>query len=271
MVKKLTLVTTPIGNKSDITDRAKEKLQESRVILSEDTREIRKLLEILNIDASEKQIYSFNDHDQENVSKILSKLNVDEVLFVSDAGSPIVSDPAFPLVKYFIDNNLELDTMPGVSAPIAALELSGLAPHPFTFHGFLGRKESEIAQKFNYCQSLGGTHLFFEAPTRIIESLSILAKCSPEASVSVCREITKLYQSVYRFKAQEYKSQAITEKGEFVLVVNFGEKKLVNDGQFEKLAQAYMDKKTPKNLSKLLAQILNKSVDEIYQELGSLK
>ncbi|EQC44328.1 16S rRNA (cytidine(1402)-2'-O)-methyltransferase [Bacteriovorax sp. Seq25_V] len=263
----LTLVSTPIGNLEDITLRALNALKNSAIVLAEDTRVTKKLFEALEIDYSDKKIMSFNDHDQAKIPAIYRSLEGKEVTLVSDAGSPVVSDPAYPLIRYLLEAGGTLATVPGVSAPTCALELSGLPSLPNTFHGFIGRKKGEILTKFEECQSIGGLHIFFESPHRILDTIEILAEFSPESQVSVSREITKKFETTHRFLAKDFKTQEILDKGEFVFCVWFEKSSAKIAGGLDKLAQAYLDKKTPKNLAKLIAPILNLSTNEVYQKI----
>ena len=134
----LIMVTTPIGNLDDFTKRARLALENTRVIASEDTRVTKDLLKKLGINFEEKRIESFHDHSGKSKLNLFLKFLKDEdVAIVSDAGSPYISDPSYPLVKAAIENDVTIQTMPGVCSVIAALELSGLPATPFYFHGFL--------------------------------------------------------------------------------------------------------------------------------------
>ena len=140
----LTLITVPIGNLEDITFRAKQKLVECTTIVAEDTRVLKELLSRLEVDYSEKRIWAFHDHSEDtSLQGMLKAMQEGELAYVSDAGSPVISDPALPLVKIALENDLAVDALPGVNAPIAALELSGLPATPFHFHGFLGRDKGK--------------------------------------------------------------------------------------------------------------------------------
>ncbi len=263
----LTLVSTPIGNLEDITIRALSVLKESAIVLAEDTRVTKKLFEALEIKFDDKKIMSFNDHDQAKIPAIVRSLEGKSVTLVSDAGSPVISDPAYPLIRYVLESGGTIATVPGVSATTCAIELSGLPSLPNTFHGFIGRKKGEIISKFEECESIGGLHIFFESPHRILDTLGHLAEFSPDSQVSVSREITKKFETTHRFLAKNYLEEQILDKGEFVICIWF-EKKVqrLNTG-LEKLAQGYLDKKTPKNLAKVLAPILNLTTNEVYQKI----
>lgn len=267
-MKTITLVTTPIGNVEDITIRALKTLKEAQFIFAEDTRQTKKLMELLEIDYSSKRIYSFNDHDQDKIASLLNSMPSDEIIIVSDAGSPVISDPAFPMIRYVLENGGNLKTVPGVSAVTTALELSGLAPLPYSFHGFLPRKQGEILTKLESLKAFGGLHLFFEGPSRILETLEIIASAYPDIQVCVAREMTKTYETVYRFKASDFKSQDITVKGEFVLCVYFEKGSVTfSNAATVNLANAYLQKKSTKMLAKLIANILDVSTDEAYSKL----
>src|SRR5690606_27410867 len=132
------LVTTPIGNLDDLTPRARKVLAESKYIVAEDTRVYFDLMRLLAIEAQGVQVQALHDHNQTDLARALSWLeNGHDVVIVSDAGSPIISDPAYPLVRAALEGGYQIQTCPGVSAPLVALELSGLPANPFTFYGFL--------------------------------------------------------------------------------------------------------------------------------------
>lgn len=268
---EIKLVTTPIGNLEDLTPRAKRALEESSLILAEDTRVTRSLYDLLEIPTIGRKFVAFHDHNQKQIDKLIEELSSSgPCCIVSDAGSPIISDPAYPLIRAILAAGGKVETVPGVTSVVTALELSGLPPQPYTFHGFLGRKKSEIITKLEECESFGGTHIFFESPHRIESTLESMAENFPDIDVALCRELTKKFESAYRFKASEWRTQDITVKGEFVLLVHFSraEKSTGSSKELEKLAQAYMKKKTPKNLSKLLSPILGLSTSEVYSLLS---
>ena len=137
----LTLVTLPIGNINDITLRALEALKSGEIFYAEDTRVFKDLLRNLGIEYQHKFIDSFHDQSIGKIEQILKKIEEgNQVYLVSDAGSPAISDPAYPLIKELVQKNISISTLPGVTSVVTALELSGLPPHPFHFWGFIGRK-----------------------------------------------------------------------------------------------------------------------------------
>ncbi|WP_412462496.1 16S rRNA (cytidine(1402)-2'-O)-methyltransferase [Halobacteriovorax sp. RT-2-6] len=270
---KLTLVTTPIGNLGDITENMRQAFVSCDLVLAEDTRVFRSLLSKLEIERSDLKVVSFNDHSQDRLKYFLDLIrSAQHPILVSDAGSPIISDPGHILVKELINEGGEVTSVAGPSAVTVALELSGMAPNPFCFYGFLPRKKGEISAKFQQAYQTNVTSLFFESPHRIHGTLEQLSQEFPEAQVSVCRELTKKFEECVRFKAQEFKTDLINAKGEFVLVVSWPKLEsgaTASNEEFEKLAQNYLGKQTPKNLAKLLSKITNRKTQEIYQELTS--
>lgn len=271
---KLTLITLPIGNVADITARAKEALEKEQYFLAEDTRNLSKLLKHYGIDSKSKKIDSFHDHSFEKIERIVGKLTKGQSLcLVSDAGSPMISDPAYPLVRAALESGVEVESLSGISAVTCALELSGLPPHPFQFHGFLPRDKNGKKELFKDLKGHHGTHIFFESPYRMQESLTLLAQALPDVDVAVARELTKAYQSVYRFNSSELEDQEINYKGEFVLLFHLRKDQVEQKKgteKIEKLALDYLDKKTtPKNLCKLLGEILDRNPSEIYNTLNT--
>lgn len=288
---KLHLLTLPIGNLSDISKRVDVILRESDgPFFVEDTRNLKKIFELLGVDKKEKSIFAFHDHDRGNASLVIEQLKRGkDVFYLSDAGSPIISDPGFSLIEMVLDHGYEVTTCPGVSSVTTALELSGLPPHPFLFHGFLVREEKKRRDFYLNCLEMtkkslnrSMTHICFDSPHRVKKSLEVLQAFSSELqlswdiSVALCRELTKKFETVYRFKASEfheYESQ-MNFKGECVLVFYMKAKRdeIIRDGasrEIQELAQICLDKRGhPKSVSKLLSKILGESTKDIYQKLN---
>lgn len=268
---KLTLVSTPIGNLGDITDRMRQSFRDCDLVLAEDTRVFRSLLSKIDIERSDLTVISFNDHSQDNISYYIEQIkNATYPVLVSDAGSPIVSDPGHVLVKEVLAMGGQVTSIPGPSAVTVALELSGFAPNPYTFYGFLPRKKGDILNKLTAASIQNSTSLFFESPHRIHSTLECIASEFPDANICVCRELTKKFEEVIHFKAQAFQKDLVTAKGEFVIVVDWpstNSKDVACSEEIEKLANAYMTKQTPKNLAKLIAKITGRKTQEAYHEL----
>ena len=204
-----------------MTFRVKEALIQGENFVVEDTRSFGRLLSLLGIKREEKKFISFHDHsDEKKMDLLLKKLDDGETLYLaSEAGSPIVSDPGYPLVHKALKSGHQLEALPGISSLLVALELSGLPPVPFYFHGFLPRK-TEAKRKLISSLPAGKTHICFEGKSRIEATLQLLSTILPKAKVAVCRELTKKFQQVYRFPAKDFPlhQKTISQKGEFVLL-----------------------------------------------------
>ncbi len=268
IIKKLILVTTPIGNTQDITLRALECLKNAQSIIAEDTREIKKLLTLLGV-SGPKKFYTFNDHKEDFNWQMIEH---EEALFVSDAGSPIVSDPAYPLILSAKKNNIIIDSCSGISALITALELSQLPPIPFLFHGFLQREKGKKKTQIQKLKQVKGSHFFFEAPHRIKETLLVLKDIMPEVDVFVGRELTKTFQTLYHFKAKEVESviqDAFIEKGELVVGFHIQEEIDFDLEEVQKLVADYLERPHKKTLAKILSYFSKSEVKDIYSLLGN--
>ena len=267
-MSKLIVVVLPIGNVGDLTARVRDFLHQHRTFLAEDTRHFVALLKYMGIESKSKSIDSFHDYSQNKMSKIIGRLKKGEnMAIVSNAGSPILSDPAYPLVREALGQGIEVEVLPGVNSVTMALEVSGLPPQPFTFHGFLPRKENDIRRFFRLHQ--GGTHIVFESPKRIIYSIEILCQEIPGCDVSVVRELTKKFEEVVRFRADSKDwAERLTLKGEFVLLYHCEEKPLPQDSKVVELAQAVLKKNSHKNLARLLGRILERESKDVYRELS---
>lgn len=269
---KLILCGLPIGNAEDITVRALKCLTEARCLLAEDTRNFVQLLRHLEISTDLKDIDSFHDHSAAKLDSLVQKIHRgQDIVLVSDAGSPIISDPAYPLVRACLDAGIEIETIPGVSSVVVALELSGLPPHPFHFYGFLPREDQARKSVFEACQSVAGTHLFFESPHRMEKSLVALAQVAPECQVYIGRELTKTFQSSYRFLAQDWKSAEVNFKGEFVMGINFPQLKPREDKVMQELKLLAIDYVEqgggPKKLAKILGLVTEQNPKDVYRDL----
>lgn len=266
------LVTLPIGNNKDLTLRAKETLEAAKIILAEDTRVFKEFCKHNEISLESKQIDSFHDHtDDRKTARFIDLAKDTEVVLVSDAGSPIISDPAYPLIQAAIKNQLNIKSSPGVNSVTLALELSGLPPSPFHFHAFIPRDKGKRKKFAEQILEQYGTHIFFEGVSRVKETLDILSEQIPEENFCVCRELTKEFESVYRFKGSQWAQfkDVITYKGEFVILVhNSRNTNKSISSEVSTLANELIEKGShPKKLSKLLSLLTDKSAKEIYQIL----
>src|ERR671919_1898591 len=216
----LYLVATPIGNLEDMSPRAVRVLREASLIAAEDTRHTGKLLRHFEI---ETPITSYFEHNKLNkLDFILDKLLTGNVALVSDAGTPAVNDPGYELVKAALAANYDVKPVPGPSAPITALTVSGLPTDSFLYLGYLPHKTSERHRRLEEVESQPYTLVFLESPYRIVESLEDIFSILGDRRICVAREMTKMFEEYWRGKVssavQYFKSQPA--RGEFTLVVD---------------------------------------------------
>jgi len=219
-MSKLILIPTPIGNLDDITLRAIECIKDTDLILCEDTRRSLKLMNHLEIKKPLKSFHKFNEHS--TVEKIIFEIQSGiKVGLISDAGTPSISDPGYLIVKMCIDNNIDVECLPGPTALIPALAISGLPSERFTFEGFLpvkkGRKtrlqELSLEKK---------TMIFYESPYKLYKTLKDFYDFfGPEREISISKELTKIFENTKRGKIKDFLDSYENKKlkGEFVIVV----------------------------------------------------
>lgn len=220
---QIVLAGTPIGNVRDASPRLVELLQTADVVAAEDTRRLHKLLQLLGITAAGK-IISYHEHNEASRTADLLELVLagSTLVMVTDAGMPAVSDPGFRLVEAAVAAGVLVTAVPGPSAVLTALALSGLPTDRFTFEGFLPRKQGERAARLAELAGERRTMVFFEAPHRLAAMLRALdAGFGPERPAAVCRELTKLHEEVLRGPVRELLEWAETEevRGEIAVVV----------------------------------------------------
>lgn len=217
---KLYIVPTPIGNLKDITFRAVEVLKSVDLILAEDTRTSGKLLKHFEINSPSQSHHMHNEH--KTVEGLINKLKGELTMaLISDAGTPTISDPGFLLVRACVENDIEVDCLPGASAFVPALVNSGLPNDKFVFEGFLPVKKGRQT-RLNILSEETRTMIFYESPHKLIKTLTNFCEYFGEdRSVSVSRELTKLYEETIRGTAKEVLKHYTNKppKGEIVIVV----------------------------------------------------
>ena len=221
-MSNLYIIATPIGNLEDITLRALRVIKEVDLILCEDTRHTKRLLDKYEINTP---TMSYHQHSKLNkINKIVNLLECGKNLaLVSDAGTPGISDPGNKLIEYLVENNIDVKIIPipGPSAVISALCISGFPTDNFIFLGFVPHKKGRQTFFENLAKEKR-TAAFYESPHRIMKTLESLKKYIPEKEIAVCRELTKIYETIYRGKPDEVAKKIASDeiKGEFVVVVN---------------------------------------------------
>ena len=214
----LYLITTPIGNMDDITYRAIKTMEEVDILLAEDTRVTKLLLNHFGI--KNKLIANHKFNEESNVEQIISYFKKGmNVGLVSDRGTPIISDPGYEAAKKIIEEGFNVISIPGVTALIPALTSSGLIPQPFLFYGFLNSKDSKQKKELETLKNEKSTIIFYEAPHRITNTLNNILEVFGDRDCSISREITKKFEEIYRGKISEVLPLLENAKGEMVIVV----------------------------------------------------
>jgi 16S rRNA (cytidine1402-2'-O)-methyltransferase len=261
----LAVCATPIGNLEDITLRVLAELREADVVLAEDTRHTRGLLERHGIAAT---LLSYHEHNEaERVAELLPRLVAGErIALVSDAGMPAVSDPGARLVRAALEAGIDVTVLPGPSAVETALVASGLAGGRYAFVGFLPRKTGELDALWRETSAWECTLVAFESPHRLAATLRSLAAFDAEREVAVCRELTKRFEEVVRGKAGDVAaSLAAPPKGEVTLVVGPGS--AVSDPEPARRAMAELVASgTPRGVAaEVVARLTDASRNDLYR------
>ena len=271
----LYLVATPIGNLEDLSPRAIRILKEASLIAAEDTRHTGKLLKHFEI---ETQLTSYFEHNKLNkLEFILDKLSSGDVALVSDAGTPAINDPGYELVRAALASGFDVLPVPGPSAPIAALAVSGLPTDSFLYLGYLPHKTSERHKRLQEISSEPHTLIFLESPHRIVESLEDILSILGDRRICVAREMTKMFEEYWRGNisgaVDYFKSQPA--RGEFTLVIEgktkeesekWTEEQLLNTIKKELAAE-----KSAKDISVELTEQSGWSKKEIYALINQNK
>ena len=269
----LYLVATPIGNLSDISERALKTLSEVDFIAAEDTRNTGKLLSYFGI--SKPMVSYFEHNKRERGEVILARLLEGEsCALVTDAGTPAISDPGEDLVVLCAENNVTVTSVPGCSAVVNALALSALPTGRFSFEGFLSTNKNERSERLNEIKNDTRTTIFYEAPHKLQKTLEDLYNAFGERKISLCRELTKLNEEVIRTTlsgAIEYYT-VNAPRGEYVLVVSGAEKSSVCENAFwsnmtvEEHVEYYISREMKKmDAIKAVAKDRGVSKSEIYK------
>ena len=213
----LYVVATPIGNLEDITLRALRVLGEVQLIAAEDTRTARKLLNRYDI---KTRLTSYFEHNKKSKMPILLEtLEEQDVALISEAGTPGISDPGYELIKGAVDRGFRVIALPGPSAVTTAMAASGLSADQFVYLGFLPRKKGEKRRLLESVSTEPRTIICFESPYRVVDSLQAMLEKLGERNVAVCRELTKLYEEVFRGTLSEAVEHFQKPRGEFTIVI----------------------------------------------------
>ena len=272
----LYLVSTPIGNKLDISLRAQSVLSSVDVILCEDTKKSGIFLKDLGI---KNKLLSYHDHS--NVSKINYFLKLlkegASLAIISDAGTPLISDPGYELVAKAIDEKIKVTSIPGPSAVISALISSGLSTSSFVFEGYAPKKKGQLETFLKNLQYEMKTIILFESPKRIERLVQMIVKIlGPKRKVSLAKELTKKFERVITDEAKEIHELIIKDetlkKGEMVIVIEGSEEKQLILAEHEKVLFEEIQKLNgTKAASKIVSKISSKTSKEIYSIFSESK
>ena len=262
----LILAGTPIGNIGDASQRLLTTLQEAKVIAAEDTRTLLKLANHLGIKLN-AELISLNEHNElQKLDRLVEIAATGNLVLVSDAGMPTISDPGFALVRACSEQGVEIQVVPGPSSVISALAVSGLSTDRFSFEGFIPRKSGERKKFFQKLASEERTMIFFESPHRISECLedaSVIFGGQRKASLS--RELTKKFEETLRGTLNELTQLAQDLKGEMVLVVAGAEHALVSpEDLVEKVLELRSAGNSLKDAARQIAKEYGASTSELY-------
>ena len=266
----ITFIPTPIGNPQDITIRAMKLFEKAELFLCEDTRQTKRLLRLLEerfaMTYPEAEFYSFNEHNgEERLKEFGMLLNEQEVIYVSDAGMPVISDPGQLLVEYCQKNDVAYDVLPGASAVTTAYAASGFEEGKFLFYAFLPHKGKERSAALSKAMDNGYNTVLYEAPHRLEKLLSEILALDENRELFLAKEISKKYQRYYRGTVKELNEQfkELNIRGEWVVVIH-AKKTTEKSLSFTEVLSLDLP---PKPKAKLLAHLSDKSVKEWYQEL----
>ena len=271
VLKMLNFVSTPIGNLNDISLRAIDVIKSSDYLYAEDTRNVKKLLDFINVKISCK---SFHEHNEQKVMlNILKQAKNSKVIsIVSDAGTPSISDPGYKLITKCIEENIKYTLIPGPSSVISAMVMSGLPSNRFAFYGFVPRKIQDKKKFFEDLDEETKTSIIFESSKRIYDTLKNLADyLNSDRKVSICKEMTKIHENVIRGKASEiYKfveENQINLKGEIVIVIEGTSKKITAPKINSKIKKEFLTKLSASESAKLISAVTGENKRDVYKKL----
>jgi 16S rRNA (cytidine1402-2'-O)-methyltransferase len=266
----LHVVATPIGNLSDLSDRARETLATADLVAAEDTRHTLQLLQAIGVS---KPLVSLHTHNEEQrVPELLARLAAGErIALVSDAGTPLLSDPGFELVSRAASGGFEVHAVPGPSAITAALAIAAIPVNRFCFEGFLAARSRERRAQLAALASEPRTLVFFEAPHRIRETLAdLIAELGPDRQAAVARELTKAHESVYRGSLAELAQRAMGDsnfaRGEITIVVRGAPEKTstIDKGLLRRTVDLLVKELPPGRAAAIAAQLTGASRSDAY-------
>ncbi len=267
----LYFVATPIGTARDITLRALDVLASADMIAAEDTRSLRRLMEIHGIPLEGRRIQAYHDHSGAGArQKILDALAQGmSVAYASEAGMPLIADPGYDLGRQAVEAGHSVTCAPGPSAALMALTLAGLPTDAFFFAGFLPNASGARRSRIEALRDIPGTLVFYESPKRVAASLSDLAEgLGPDRQAALCRELTKKFEEVRRGTlgdlAEAYRGETV--KGEVVLLVDRGHSQNIKDSDVEEALKRALETHSVRDAADLVSQMFKLPRRPLYQK-----
>lgn len=267
------VVATPIGNLGDITDRAKEVLAAAEVIACEDTRVTKKLFSLLGLPLN-KTFIRLEDHNEDaQTDRLLELAETQIVAQVSDAGSPLISDPGYKLINRARQAGIDVFAIPGPCALICALQLSGLPTNSFMFAGFIPNKDKARSDLFNKLKGIDTTLVFYETANRIVKTLTAAVPVFGNRQMAVAREITKVYEECVNGTADELLNHFGTHepKGEMVLMVAPPVQNPAAEIDLERVLKEELKQNSVKTAVKNVVELYGLNKNEVYNLALRLK
>ena len=267
----LNFISTPIGNLNDISLRAIDVIRTSDYLYAEDTRNVQKLLKFIQIRI---KCQSFHEHNElEKNKEIIKRLKEKKIVSIlSDAGTPAISDPGYKLIRECVQKNIEYTLIPGPSAVISALIMSGLPTDKFSFYGFVPRKKNEQQNFFGTILNDDKTAIFFESSKRIQKTISNLIEFTDSnRQIALCKEMTKIHEKTFRGKISEINDQlqkkCINLKGEIVVVLQSSKRNKIMPSIDKRIKNEFLAKLSVTESAKLISVITGENKRDVYKKL----
>ena len=271
---RLYIVATPIGNLGDISQRARDVLNSADIIAAEDTRVTKKLFSLLGLSLQKKFIVYEDHSENDKFQEIIDFINQGKVVaLVSDAGSPLISDPGYKLVRECRKQNIKISVIPGACAVVCALQLSGLPTNRFMFAGFVPNKEKARIDLFSELKAINTTLVLYETANKIEKTLSALEKIMPNREIAIVREITKMYEECLSGTASVLISRIKENplKGELVLVIEPPHEVDNTDIDLAEIIQAELKNHSLKEAVKIISDKYNLKRNDVYEKALEIK
>ena len=274
MAGKLTFVAVPIGNARDITLRALDILRDADVLAAEDTRSLRRLMEIHGVSLGDRRILAYHEHNGAKARPALLAQLEDgaHVAYASEAGTPLISDPGFDLARAAVEAGHHVETAPGASAVLSALTIAGLPTDRFLFAGFLPSAKSARKKALEELRDVPATLVFYESPHRVADMLADAQEVYGDREAAMCRELTKKFEETRRGPlgalAQSTKEQP--PKGEIVVVIARGEAREATPEDIDAALVQALQTMSLRDASATVAEAFGENKRKIYQRALSL-